>query len=111
MIKITQLSKAIFITFGLFLGTNLQAQIGIGTTAPAGGSILDIASADKGILVPRVNITNVANPTVTGGNPDGLLVWSTNGTNRGYHYWNQPTTRWVPLLPATATTNDWALIG
>ncbi|MEZ4802762.1 MAG: hypothetical protein R2797_08305 [Gelidibacter sp.] len=112
MIKITQLSKVIAITIALFFGAISYAQIGIGTTAPLGGSILDITSTTKGLLVPRINITNLATiAPVTGGAPDGLLVWSTNATNSGYHYWSVAASRWIPLLPATATTNDWALIG
>ena len=66
------------------------SQVGIGTTTPAGGSILDVTSLDKGMLVPRVDIANLATiAPVTGGTSVGLLVWNTNGTTGiGFHYWD-----------------------
>ena len=113
MLKITQLSKITALFIGLLFGANAYAQIGIGTITPVGGSILDVTSADKGILVPRVNIINLATiAPVTGGAPDGLLVWNTSAaTGIGYHYWSIAGNRWVPLIPATAITNDWSILG
>jgi len=82
------------------------AQVGIGTTNPAGGSILDLTSADKGFLVPRVNIVNLANiAPITGGATVGLLVWNTRAGNVGYHYWSGA--RWVSL----GSIANWALAG
>lgn len=97
MKKINQLfSLFTLMTFGL-ITTNLNAQVGIGTTTPAGGSILDVTSIDKGLLVPRVSIANLTTiAPVTGGATDGLLVWNTNaGTGVGYHYWDGAD--WIPL--------------
>jgi len=66
------------------------SQVGIGTTTPTPGSVLDITSTDKGLLVPRVNITNLSTiAPITGGTPTGLLVWNTNaGTGIGFHCWD-----------------------
>src|SRR5690554_3127998 len=92
----------------LLFTLSTAAQVGIGTTTPAGGSILDLTSADKGFLVPRVNIADLAtiNP-ITGGATVGLFVWNTNaGTGIGYHYWNG--TRWIPIGNGGV---DWALGG
>ncbi|REC52840.1 MULTISPECIES: hypothetical protein [Chryseobacterium] len=74
-------------------GTNNN--IGIGTNAPNTNSILDMSSSDKGILIPRVNLTsstqdlngdgdnNVANQ------PEGLLVFNSGSTlEKGYYFWN-----------------------
>ncbi len=74
------------------------SQVGIGTTTPAPGSILDVTSTDKGILVPRVNITNLTTiAPITGGSPAGLLVWNTNtATGIGFHCWDG---------------NNWAVVG
>ncbi|MCW8940617.1 MAG: hypothetical protein OQJ88_08165, partial [Flavobacteriales bacterium] len=47
----------------LSVTTTTQAQnIGINATgaAPDAGAMLDISSTNKGLLVPRVNITNLA---------------------------------------------------
>ncbi|QNJ97950.1 autotransporter outer membrane beta-barrel domain-containing protein [Constantimarinum furrinae] len=87
----------LLISFILGIGL-LHGQVGIGTTTPQAGSILDISSSDKGILVPRVNITNLATiAPITGGATTGLLVYNTNTTTgEGYHYWTGSV--WVPLL-------------
>jgi len=105
----------------LFLFTSIaQAQVGIGTTSPAGGSLLDISSADKGILIPRVDITDLSTAApVTGDltNSESLLVYNTNTTTgKGFYYWDG--TQWVAVggsaeniytsdgsLPETRTVN------
>lgn len=73
------------------------SQVGINTTSPQPGSILDVESTDKGMLVPRVNITNMNNISpITGGATESLLVYNTNNsTGRGFYYWNG--LMWEPL--------------
>lgn len=109
MKKNDSLSKfqILFITILLF-SLSGTAQVGIGTTTPAGGSILDVTSTNKGLLVPRVNIANLATiAPVTGGATVGLLVWNTNATQGlGYHYWDG--SRWIPIGNGGV---DWALGG
>ncbi len=77
------------------------SQVGIGTTNPS--SKLDIKSSSitnplntDGILIPRMNNFPSTNPTTA---QDGMLVFVTgNGTpNKGFYYWNQPTTTWNPI--------------
>src|SRR5690606_20019814 len=99
--------QILFITILLF-SLSGTAQVGIGTTTPAGGSILDVTSTNKGLLVPRVNIANLATiAPVTGGATVGLLVWNTNATQGlGYHYWDG--SRWIPIGNGGV---DWALGG
>lgn len=51
------------------------AQIGIGTTTPDPSAMLDVASTDKGLLVPRLttaNIEAIENPAT------GLIVYNTD---------------------------------
>ena len=71
--------------------------VGINTTgaAPDAGAGLDINFNNKGVLVPRVNITNLNTiAPVTGSATTSLLVYNTNaGTGLGYHYWDGG--RWV----------------
>lgn len=45
----------------LFCTALVQAQVGIGTTSPDPNSILDIQSNDKGLLIPRIFISDVNN--------------------------------------------------
>ena len=105
----------------LFLFTSIaQAQVGIGTTSPAGGSLLDISSTDKGILIPRVDIADLSTAapvTEDLTNSESLLVYNTNTTTgKGFYYWD--STQWVAVggsgeniytsdgsLPETRTVN------
>jgi hypothetical protein len=81
---------------------NLIAQVGINTTTPQAGSMLDIDSADKGMLVPRVDIADLSTiAPITGGATESLLVYNTNvTTGKGFHFWTG--TIWFPFIG-----NDW----
>ena len=83
----------------------LNAQTGIGTTAPNASAKLEVAATDKGFLPPRVALTasNAFSPIVgTAANATGLLVYNTasagatpNNIVPGYYYWNGTT--WVQI--------------
>ncbi len=81
---------------------SLQAQVGINTTTPQAGSMLDVTSTNKGILIPRVNISNLGTiAPITGGATESLLVYNTNTTTgKGFYYWD--SSQWIPLL-----SDDW----
>lgn len=98
---------AVIFEFTLF---NLNAQnIGINATgaAPDAGAMLDISSIDKGLLVPRVNIANLATiAPIAGSATVSMLVYNTNATTGlGYHYWDGVT--WVRLSSGDA----WQITG
>ncbi len=83
------------------------AQVGINTTTPKDGSLLDIESTEKGIFIPKVNIANLSTiAPITGiaatvpalAAAEGLLVYNTNAaTGEGYYYWSG--TQWIALAP------------
>lgn len=65
------------------------AQVGINTANPNPSAILDIASSDKGLYVPKYNL-EVLNSTETPiSNPaTGLLIYNTGTTHpKGIYYW------------------------
>lgn len=69
------LRQLLFI-IGLFIATCLDAQTGIGTATPNASAKLEIASIDKGLLIPRMTSaqrTTIASPA------NGLLVYQTDG--------------------------------
>jgi len=98
-----------------------QNNTGIGTTAPAPSSLLDLTSTDKGFLIPRMTgaqrsaITTPAN---------GLLVYQTDtygvpATTPGFYVYENPGSggSWkriarkdeiplMPVVPWTITGND-----
>ncbi len=89
---------------------NLLAQnIGINATgaAPDAGAMLDISATNKGLLIPRVNITNLATiAPIIGSTTVSMLVYNTNATTgTGYHYWDG--TVWVRFF----TGDAWELTG
>jgi hypothetical protein len=80
------------------------SQVGINTTTPNNGSLLDVDARDKGILIPRINITDLSNIAPIAGlanaleisSAESLLVYNTNtGTGKGFHYWDGTT--WISL--------------
>ncbi len=111
MIVLYSMKKALVSTlFLVFVFAPIIAQVGIGTTTPSAGSMLDITSADKGVLLPRVDIVDLATVApIIGGATVGLLVYNTNTTTGvGYYYWDGSS--WTALSDA-AVNEDWELIG
>ena len=92
--------------FSILFTTIITAQVGINTTTPQGGSMLDITSTNKGLLIPRVDIVDLSNiAPITGGNTESLLVYNTNpSTGKGFYYWSGA--QWVNV-----SSDDWKLAG
>ncbi len=77
-----------------------HAQVGIGTKKPSASAMLEIVAKDKGVLIPRVALTNLTSYSpITGSSTDpnvvGLLVYNTNSSlnvenptsSQGFYYW------------------------
>jgi len=96
----------------LFLGINLNAQVGIGTDSPNPSSILEMKTSNKGILIPRIELTNTTTYTLTGANTvadqfnsNSMLIYNTskkNDVTEGYYYWSQQNSttsgKWIKLM-------------
>ncbi|MAP81326.1 MAG: hypothetical protein CL526_09580 [Aequorivita sp.] len=108
-----KLTHCLKLILGCFLIiTNIQAQVGIGTTDPK--SLLDISVADSanptatdGILIPRVNNLN-ATP---GRDQHGMMVFLNTGVAKGFYYWDWPSTSWIMVgtaewQPSTNSSGD-----
>ncbi|WCO00661.1 tail fiber domain-containing protein [Psychroserpens ponticola] len=83
--------------------SNSFSQVGIGTTSPDASSVLDIVTTDKGLLIPRVNLPNIATTMLDGTNTaaTSLLIYNINaavtgGNGIGYYYFNG--TIWEKLI-------------
>lgn len=55
----------------------LHAQVGIGTTNPNENSVLEIYSPDKGVLMPRVALTDINSPAPLSAHVAGMTVYNT----------------------------------
>lgn len=80
-------------------------QIGIGTNSPNASSLLEINSSNKGILIPRISLTDITDITTIPSPANALLVFNNNTAlpdGRGFYYFNTITNQWVRL----ATNNN-----
>jgi len=96
-----------------FIGyLSINAQVGIGITLPE--AELDITSTTRGLLIPRVALTNlvieapVTNPQ-GGGIPTSTLIYhdGSNAITAGFYYWDGA--QWVMLT--TGESSDWTILG
>lgn len=82
------------------LSITVTAQTGIGTTTPDSSAKLEVASTNKGILIPRMTSAQrdaIANPA------NGLLVYQTDGIIGFYvNSGSSGTPNW------TRINSDWA---
>ncbi len=84
------------------------AQVGILTDTPHASSALEIESSNKGILVPRINLsTSITSPSPVSSPAVGLLIFN-SGTNQpeGFYYWNG--SQWVST---SYSTSNWDITG
>lgn len=84
-----------------------NAQVGIGTPTPNASAMLDVTAIDKGVLIPRVELTSLTlYAPVVGDETPSLLVYATgkkqDGTvlpvDSGFYYWVAATSN--PVVPA-----------
>lgn len=85
---------------------SMYSQVGIGTSVPNDDSILEVVSADKGILLPRVALKSSLQTYPLNSHVAGMVVYNTaqdgTGTNTVYPglYYNDGTS-WTRLNPNT----------
>ncbi|WP_456442040.1 tail fiber domain-containing protein [Psychroserpens sp.] len=87
--------------------SNSYSQVGIGTTSPDDSTVLDIMSADKGLLIPRLSLISVTTTMLDGINTaaTSLLIYNTNtavigGNGVGYYFFNGSF--WEKLITSTS---------
>ena len=77
-----------------------HAQLGVGTLSPDISAQLDVTSANKGLLVPRLPLVQTSNQApVTGTITNSLLVYNTataNDVTPGFYYWQG--NKWIRIV-------------
>lgn len=70
--------KKRLLTAAFFVGAwGAYCQVGIGTLTPNASSQLDIVSENKGVLIPRLNLSSTTDvATITQGNVSSLFVYN-----------------------------------
>lgn len=86
------MKKYILICTAAFLfNMPVCAQVGINTNSPNASSVLDISSADKGVLFPQYDLISINSTTSPVSNPkDGLMIYNKGGVSvhpKGYYVW------------------------
>lgn len=87
------------------------AQVGIGTTTPNTDAELDITSTNRGVLLPRVLLTNTTSPLPLSTDVAGMLVYNTataGDVTPGFYY--NDGAIWI-RLGAGAASADWTITG
>ena len=84
----------------LLIGVFGYSQVGIGTPKPNESAELEILSANKGILIPRIALKSIDDTTtIENGNVNSLLIFNTTDEDDlkpGYYYWYE--NRWVRMI-------------
>jgi len=98
----------IFLFLFVFYSSATFSQVGILTDTPHVSSALDIESTDKGILIPRISLTNdLTSPSPVSSPALGLLIFN-SGVNQslGFYYWDG--SKWVST---SFSTTNWNIYG
>ncbi len=104
----------LFAVLVLAAGNATAQSVGIGTNNPNSSAMLEVSSANKGLLLPRVALTGI-NDAVTISNPaTSLLVYNTNvALPAGVGYYYNSGTGGAPVWTkfSTASAAGWQLTG
>ncbi|SDH82527.1 hypothetical protein SAMN05421846_102175 [Chryseobacterium taeanense] len=68
-----------------------NGQIGIGTSSPDASAALEVASTNKGMLIPRVSLTGSTDQTTIPSPATGLMAYNTGAAGlvfKGFVFWN-----------------------
>jgi hypothetical protein len=94
--------KKILVTFlvGIISYAGIAQNVGIGNSNPHPSAVLDITDTSRGILIPRMTMTqrnSIQNPA------EGLMVYQTDST-KGFWYYS--TNQWVAITSSVNLSNQ-----
>ena len=100
-----------------FISSAIAQNVGIGTTTPDVAAQLDISASNKGLLIPRVQLTGNTDVVTVPSPTRSLLVYNTLAAGSGaiavmpgFYYWNGTT--WEALAVTSGIANSaWSLSG
>jgi len=101
-----------FVAFAMLASTKTLAQQGFGTNQPDRSAAVDILSSKRGLLIPRLDLSNITVAAPVDAPAHGLLVYNkktitgTNGVEPGFYYWERNDTtdetawqgKWVRIV-------------
>ncbi|MDR2275809.1 MAG: hypothetical protein LBF27_33180 [Sphingobacterium sp.] len=91
----------------LFVPLTVSGQVGIGTSTPASGSVLDLESANKGLLIPRLQLSGSSDSSTVPIVPEdqGTMIYNLADSGQvsdrvyksSFHVWNG--SQWEDIAP------------
>lgn len=100
------MKNIVFTILFVLIGLGVSAQTGIGTPTPDPSAQLEVNATDKGVLIPRVELTETtANNPVGNDVANSLLVFNEadqNDVSPGFYYWFD--NKWQRLIPEGTAT-------
>jgi hypothetical protein len=100
--KNIQWSVFVFLVF--YATVSAQIKIGDNPTVINSSAIMEIESANKGFLLPRLQLTNILQPAPLSQHVAGMIVYNTaigNGLTPGCYY--NDGTKWIAISSSTVT--------
>ena len=102
------MSKIISIMIIVLLAFKVQAQnVGIGTLTPDASAMLELKTLNKGLLIPRISLTDASDITTIAAPVNSLLVYnnSTAGigalaVSPGFYFFDNATSKWIAIIAA-----------
>ncbi len=95
---------------------NTQVAINATSSPAASSAMLDISSANKGMLIPRVALLSNTDVATIPSPANSLLIYNTatNGSGSlavtpGFYFWRSPS--WVQLSTTSVTASTWSITG
>jgi len=100
------MKNIIFTSLFVLMALAMSAQTGIGTPVPDPSAQLDVNATDKGVLIPRVELTETTDNNPVGNDvANSLLVFNEadqNDVTPGFYYWFDD--KWQRLIPEGTAT-------
>jgi hypothetical protein len=108
--KLPSLLAFLFL-FPLFTALSQNVGFNDDNSEPKPSAMLDVFSATKGLLIPRVTLTSTTSASPVSSPETSLLIYNTASTGDvtpGYYYWN--STRWVRLVASADPAIQYNLV-
>ncbi|VXB71113.1 conserved hypothetical protein [Flavobacterium sp. 9AF] len=103
------------LTFASSFSFFVNAQVGIGTTAPHSSSALEIKSSNSGLLIPRVSLQSTTDNSTIANPATSLLIYNNatiSDVTPGFYYWEGVWKRLNQSASSIgASTDAWNLTG
>jgi hypothetical protein len=92
------------------IAVQAQVKIGDNPTSINSNSLLELESANKGILCPRIALNDeLSTSPLSGTVPEGMLVYNATGSlEKGFYTWSG--TRWMQLLTNATERDNYVLV-